>query len=200
MLTTNAWIVDPLAGLLKPEDLELQLEDGLHLVKIDEAVAKVPEEKLVLGIDEIQLLSSLTRSPEHHPHFDGVDLDPHRVRNMKLELPLLRSDHDLDMQDFPRTLVPDLANEHLPLESLDEEADEGLSWPSRYSTLLDMYSFKSMAEKFEVSPDLLSLMRNALGHENGTAEHMAFEAVEILQSKVKMTTWQSFGFGVNISQ
>lgn len=181
-----------MAGLLGPEDPGLQLQDGPRLFKIDEAVAKVPEEKLVLGKDGIQLLSSLTNIPEYHPNFDGVDLDPHRVRDMKVELPILRSDHDLDMQDFARTVVPDLANEHLPLESLDEEADEGLSWPSRYSALPEMYSRKSTAEKLEVSPDLLDYMRNAIDRESYTTEHMAFEAVEILATKVKVMTWWSF--------
>lgn len=105
---------------------------------------------------------------------------------MKLELPLLTSDHDIDMQRFARVMVPDLANEHLPLESLDEEADEGLSWPSTYAALPDLYSRQSSNEKLEVSPVLMSYMRNALDYGNGITKHVLFENVELQRKEVQL--------------
>ena len=103
---------------------------------------------------------------------------------MKLELPLLTSDHEIDMQRFVRVMIPDLANEHLPLESLNEEADEGLSWPSRYTALPDIYSRKSTDEKLDVSPVVLSYMANTLDCGNGIPKHVLFENVELPVNKV----------------
>ena len=186
-LTPSRWAVDPLASLLVPNDAEFQLQDGPQLFHIDESVAEVPEERLLLGKDEVLLLTSITRAPAHFStSFDGVDLDPRRVQKMKLELPLLTSDHEIDMQRFVRVIIPDLANEHLPLESLDEEADEGLSWPSRDAALPDVYSRKNTNEKLEVSPVLLSYMCNTLDYGDGITKHLLFEDVELPAKKVQL--------------
>ena len=69
---------------------------------------------------------------------------------MKLELPMLSTDHELDMSEFAKSVIPDLINEHLPLESLDEEADEGMSWPSAFTDLLDDVFQRFKAEKVVV--------------------------------------------------
>ena len=183
-LTAGRWAVDPLARLLVPNDAEIQLQDGPQLLHIDETVAEVPEERLLLGKDEVLLLSSITSTPEHCLSFEGVDLDPRRVQEMKLELPLLMSDHEIDMQSFVRVMVSDLANEHLPLESLDEEADEGLSWPSKCTALTDIYSRKSTDERLDVSPVVLSHMANTLDCGDGITKYVLFEDVELPVDKV----------------
>ena len=101
-----------------------------------------------------------------------------------MELPLLSTDHELDMHDFARTIIPDLTNEHLPLESLDDEADEGLSWPSTCATLPDVHFAKCKAEKLEISPEWLNYMRDILSLQN---EHLQFEASELSWKKVEVT-------------
>ena len=183
-LTTNHLEVDPLAGLLVSENAHVDLEDGPNLFKLDEANAKVPEEKLYIGRDEALLLRSLTESLEHNS-FEGVELDPHRIRNIKQELPMLSTDHETDMREFAPSLIPDLANEHLPLEMLDEEADEGLSWPSEYAALPDKYLDACRTEKLDVSLDLLDYMRGLLDYDKLVVDHSSFDVEEIPRKKVK---------------
>ena len=175
-----------MAGLLVPNDAEFQLRDGPELFHIDETVGEVSEERLLLGKEELLLLTSITRTPEHCSSFDGMDLDPRRVQKMKLELPLLMSDHEIDLHSFVRLMVPDLAKEHLPLESLDEEADEGLSWPSRYAALQNVYSRKSTNEKMEVSSAVLSYLRSTLDYDNEITKNALFEDVELPANKVQL--------------
>ena len=185
-LTTNHLEVDPLAGLLISESAHIDLEDGPNLFKLDEAKAEVPREKLYVGRDEALLLGSLTESLEHNS-FEGVELDPHRIRNIKQELPMLRTDHETDMREFAPPLVPDLANEHLPLEMLDEEADEGLSWPSEYAALPDKYFDTCRAEKLEISITLLDYMRDLMSCDKIAVDHSSFEVEEIPRKKVQVT-------------
>lgn len=183
-LTTNYLEVDPLAGLLISESAHADLEDGENLFKIDEANAKVPEERLYIGRDEAMLLGSLTESLEHKS-FEGVELDPHRIRNIKQELPMLSTDHETDMREFAPPSIPDLVNEHLPLELLDEEADEGLSWPPEYAALPDKYFDTCRTEKLDISLELLDYMRNLISYGQIVVDHPSFELEEIPRKKVK---------------
>ena len=183
-LATNHLEVDPLAGLVIPENAHAELEDGPNLFTILDENAQVAEEKLHIGRDEALLLSSLNRRLDSSLSFEGIDLDPRRIQKMKLELPLLRTDHESDMQDFARPIIPDLSNEHLPLEILDEEADEGLSWPSKYLSLADMYFENCKAEKLDISAEMLEYMRDILSLGGPSGGDDPFELLEPQPRKV----------------
>ena len=185
-LAVNHLEVDPLVDLPALTDLHIGLEDGPQLFKIDDTNGKAPEERVAIGRDEALLLGSLNAPSVHTLSFEGIVLDHHRVRNMKLELPMLRTDHEADMQDFARPILPDLAHEHLPLEIVDDEADEGLSWPSECATLPDRYQAKCKAEKLDVSPDILGYVRDVLYHDRAAVEDRSFELEELPRRKVKV--------------
>ena len=189
-LAVNHLEVDPLVDLPALGDLHIELEDGPQLFKIDHTNGKVPEEKLAIGKDEALLLGSLKAASEHTLSFEGIVLDPHRVRNMKLELPMLRTDHEANMQDFARPVLPDLAREHLPLEIVDDEADEGLSWPSECASLPDVHYAKCKAEKLVVSLDILDHMRDVWYHDRAAVENLSFELEELPRRKVKASPSQ----------
>lgn len=184
-LAVNHLEVDPLVDLSALGDVHIGLEDGPQLFKIDDTSGKVPEERLAIGRDEALLLGSLKAPSVHTLSFEGIVLDHHRVRNMKLELPMLRSDHEADMQDFARPILPDLAHDHLPLEIVDDEADEGLSWPSECATLPHKYHAKCKAEKLDISPDILDHVRDVLYHDSATVEDPSYELEELPRRKVK---------------
>ena len=183
-LAVNHLEIDPLVDLPTPRDIHIELEDEPQLLKINNANGKIPEERLAISRDEALLLESLNAASKHTLSFEGVVLDPHRVRNMKLELPMLRTDHEADMQDFARPVLPDLAREHLPLEIADDEADEGLSWPSECVSLPDTYHAKCKAEKLDVSLDILDFVRDALNHDGAAVEDPSFELEEVPRRKV----------------
>lgn len=164
-LACNHLTRDPLKGLKAPDDylqgLEIESDDlydgDLKDYQLDE--------KLSFGKEAILLLASVTTpiSSDYPPRFD-VDVynDPHPSRNFKCELPMLQTDHDLDKKEFAVPFVPHLEHEFLPLEKIDDEADEGLKWPLRNSTLLEELAEKSRSEKLQVSTETLTYLRDAL--------------------------------------
>lgn len=186
-LTTNYLELDPLAGLPSHEAAHAELDDEPELFRIDdEAEANPLEERLAIDRDTILLLGSNTKDLKHESSFEELGLDPHRIRKLKLELPMLRTDHESDMQDFARKVKPDLANEHLPLELLHEEADEGLGWPPDLHALPDVLLDKCKAEKLDISLGLLDYMRIALNLDSAVVEQPSFELEEVPRKKVNL--------------
>ena len=178
--------LSPLAGLTLPENLGSFLDDPPELVHIDLSNVKVPEERLAIDAGAASLLSSIAESAKHSPSHSDHDLgiDRHRVRNLKHELPLLRSDHELDVLRFAHPIIPDLKNEFLPFETVDIEEDEAIEWPSSYHALPDEATKKSESEKIEVSKDDLLFLQHTLKSQFESVEHLAFEVDDLPYKRV----------------
>ena len=179
--------LSPLQGLTIPEDLGSCFDDPPGVVHIDLANVKVPEERLAVGAGAASLLSSIAESAKHLPSYSDQDLGikRHRVRRMKMELPLLHSDHELDVLRFAARIVPDLENEFLPLETVDVEEDEGFEWPSSYHALLDETAKKSRSEKIEASKDDLLFLQHTLNLQFESVDYEAFEVEDLPYKRVK---------------
>lgn len=166
----------PLHGLTAPDDTLAFLEDPPGAFRIEDLSASPPLERLVVGNGAAILLSSIKKPPKSEARFDeDVKIDSHRIRDIKLELPLLRTDHELDVRDFARQIVPDLENEFLPLEKVDEENDEGLTWPSKYHDLPDEFARRSQKEKLDTSKDALCYLQETLSCLSKAGDNMIFE-------------------------
>lgn len=179
----------PLQGLTFSENLgsSVLLDDPPELFRIDLASVKVPEERLAVDAGAALFLSSIAESVKISPSHSDEDLglDRHRVRRMKNELPLLRSDHEIDMLRFASPIVPDLENEFLPLETVGIEEDEGLEWPSRYYALPDVYAKKSRSEKIETSKDDFLYLQQTLNDQLEGGKHGEFDVDDIPYKKVR---------------
>ena len=140
-----------------PQDILSGFDDNPDLFQIREDCAKVPEERLAIDAGAASLLASIASAGKEPPGWDDEDslIDTHRVRRMKHELPLLRTDHELDVLHFAPRIVPDLGNEFLPLETVDVEADESFDFPKGFFDGPAEYARKLEAEKLEVSRDAL---------------------------------------------
>ena len=178
--------LDPLQGLTIPENLGSSLDDPPELFHIHLTDAKIPEERLTVDAGAASFLSSIAESMKHPPSYSDQELgiDRHRVRRMKHELPLLRSDHAIDVLRFTSPIVPDLQNDFLPLETLDVEADESLEWPSSSYTLPDELAKKSRSEKLEASKDDFLYLQQTLKLHLEGGEHGAFEVDDLIYKKV----------------
>ena len=178
--------LSPLRELTVPENIGSFLNDPPELVHIDLSNVKIPEERLAIDAGAASLLSSITESAKHSPSHSDQDLgiNRHRVRGMKHELPLLRSDHELDVLRFAAPIVPDLKNEFLPFETVDIEEDEALEWPSSYHALPGEATKKSESEKIEVSEDDLLFLQHTLKSQFESTEHEAFEVDDLPYKKV----------------
>lgn len=185
-LIQNHLLPPPLQGLNSPENLDSFLDDPPGLFHIDLTQVKVPEERLALDAGAASLLSSIAESVKHSPSHSDQDLgiDRHRVARMKHELPLLRSDHEIDLSQFTSPIVPDLENEFLPLETLDVEEDEGIEWPPSYYALPDEYERKSKSEKIAVSEDDLLYLQQTLKLHLEDVEYGAFEVDDSTYKRV----------------
>ena len=178
--------LSPLRGLILPENLGSFLDDPPELVHIDLSNVKVPEERLAIDAGAASLLSSIAESAKHSPSHSDQDLgiNRHRVRGMKHELPLLRSDHELDVFRFAAPIIPDLKNEFLPFETVDVEEDEAIEWPSSYHALPDETTKRLESEKLEVSKDDLLFLQHTLESQFESVKHEAFEVDDLPYKRV----------------
>lgn len=178
---------DPLQGLTLPENLGSLLDDPPELFQIHLSNSKVPAERLVADTGAVSFLAFIAESEKYSASYSDQDLGihRHRVRRMKTELPLLRSDHDIDVLRFASPIVPHLEDEFLPLETLDVEEDEALEWPSSYHALPDEYTKRSRSEKIEASKDDCLYLQQTLNYRLEAGEHGEFDVVDIPYKRVR---------------
>lgn len=98
--------------------------------------------------------------------FQIIQHNAGNARRLKLELPVLRTDHDMDYRAYVRTVNAArdtrLLDSHLPLEPADIEKDEGLEFPARVYQL-DRQITKAMAgERLEVTRTTLQCLAGNL--------------------------------------
>ncbi|OBT68543.1 hypothetical protein VE03_01695 [Pseudogymnoascus sp. 23342-1-I1] len=85
-----------------------------------------------------------------------------RRPKLKLELPLLRSDPDADLEAFRQRQNPCIGDGNFIYEPLDNEKDEGLQWPSRFANLPKAIVKDCSTEKITVTRDTMVYLQAAL--------------------------------------
>ncbi|KAL8871423.1 MAG: hypothetical protein Q9174_002736 [Haloplaca sp. 1 TL-2023] len=154
--------VNPLDLVVPPNDLLLRPDEEPVWFQLDPGVTNPPAERIVAVKAASALLAALNPK-QYEPDAENFGPTPaHRIRNLKFEPPLLRSDHDMDMLSFVRRIDPNLAQEFIPPEVVDDELDEGLGWPSTCLGLPDTYFQKARDEKLQVSKDVFAYIRDTL--------------------------------------
>lgn len=153
---------------------------------LDKAIgsrALIPNDRPHAGIDALSLLYFCTETLA----MDVQDLSKaylptlHRVRDLKLELCLLRTDHEMDMRTFETRLTPHLEEEHLPLDPVNEEAGEGLEVPQKYYRALEQLWQDIQTEKLHVANDAFQLLSQCVGRSTNK-EPPSFEVKELERS------------------
>ncbi|KAL8693412.1 MAG: hypothetical protein Q9218_001761 [Villophora microphyllina] len=160
-ISQNHLEINPLDLQHPPDDISAEQDDELEWQQLRTAASSPPPERFV-AVKEASVLLAATNAKQYEGcQFEGYDVTPvYRMRNLKLELPLLRSDHEVDMLEFVHKIEPNLAEEFIPAETLDDELDEGLGWPSYCHELPDKVFQKAQNEKLEVAKDVLGYMKN----------------------------------------
>jgi hypothetical protein len=85
-----------------------------------------------------------------------------RRQNLKLEIPLLKTDPDADLRAFKKRQNASLKDEKFIYEPLDIENDEGLQWPSRFANLPEETMKACSMEKITVTRDTMVYLQAAL--------------------------------------
>lgn len=108
---------------------------------------------------------------EMHPDNIEAIMDPmltsRKLRSLRVELPLLRSDHETDCANISRERLRQgfeirLQDIKLPLEIVDEENGEGLSIPSKYLDVAHKIVQDIKKEKLSCSKETLSYLAKTL--------------------------------------
>ena len=168
-----------------PTSFSAWLEDFPDVSRIDDSSDILPLERLSVGTEAAALLASIKELGQTSRRFDeDVELDVHRFQKIKQELPILLTDHESDLQSFARQIVPDLANEQLPLEKIDDEADEGLNWPSTCYELPDRYFNEAEAERLDTSKEGLLYLQDVLRFVSNNEDDVVFEDNELSYKRV----------------
>ena len=169
-------------------DLWQDLGDLSSLFDIDTNDLSLPTERIAIGIEAASFLAAATSlQSKQTPRFDeDASIRTHHVRDLKFELPLLRTDHELDVLRFKQRAQPDLDHEFLPIETVDVETDEGLAWPSRFSSLPNDYWNRALSEKVTISSDMLLYLRQTLQWHTEGGEHKSFEDIRAEPSYMRV--------------
>ncbi|KAL8665911.1 MAG: hypothetical protein Q9202_001847 [Teloschistes flavicans] len=162
-LTRDHLAIDPLGLLPLPEENLAEQDNDNDWLLIQSAAASPPPERMIAVKEASVLLAATNPNQYKGCQFEGYDVTPtYRNRNSKLESPLLRTDHEADMLMFVRKIEPNLAEELLPTEKVDDELDEGFRWPSYCRDLPDKVFQEAQSEKLEVPKDVLGYIKAAL--------------------------------------
>tara|TARA_R110002003_G_scaffold96_4_gene7385 strand:- start:18080 stop:18832 length:753 start_codon:yes stop_codon:yes gene_type:complete len=101
------------------------------------------------------------------------------TQSLRQELPLLRTDNDLDLLNFGNVVMPDFKYLKIPYEVVNEANDEGFKWPARYPAYPVQCDAQIKAEKLAVSKDVLFYLQDAIRDPYGSED---FEDCEKLNA------------------
>lgn len=143
------------------DDFDRDLLDPSDM-SIANTVDTITRERLAVNKDAILLLKAV-HELQQEPTDDGLMPDRYqRMRSLRLELPVLRTDNELDLLNFGSSAVPDFNDLRIPFETIDQENGEGFEWPIKYLAYPIQWDKKIKAEKFTVSKDVLLHLRDAI--------------------------------------
>ncbi|KAI9792630.1 MAG: hypothetical protein M1833_001034 [Piccolia ochrophora] len=151
-LVQNHRALDPLSSDNLPpflEETSLDNDEDAVFSGLSSDVVDVSE-RLFCDKATACMLSKTIFAPPDADIIHCISTDHRHARKLKLEPPILHTDHELDIRNFGPHLEPDIEHVNLPLQRVDEERDEGLTWPSSSYKLPRQYDAKVDAERLEV--------------------------------------------------
>ncbi|CAN9283039.1 unnamed protein product [Alternaria alternata] len=142
------------------DDYDQHLHD-LSDATITTALSTLIKERLTLDKEAASLLKAVHSLQE----VNATELSAIRsrmwIRDLKQELPVLQSDHELDLLNFGSVAVPDFKNLQIPSEITVEQNDEGFTWPAKYFSYPAQCDAQVKAEKLAVTKEVLEYLQEA---------------------------------------
>jgi hypothetical protein len=145
---------------------------------------KLPAEpKFQLNSKAASLLASSLR-PQPPPDWSHTLSDHHRVRDMKMEQPALRTDHENDMKKMRRPRLSKIrALDLVPIE-VSEGENEDFAWSSNPTKVTTQWDKKLREEKLQTTREVLKALQDTLRpvytsemHETIIREDLAYKRV-----------------------
>lgn len=144
-----------------------------------------PEPKFRLDSKAKMLLASGLKPPPA-PHWSATLSDHRQVKSLKLEQPVLKSDHEEEMKKIrcrkPHKIKPmDL----LPIGlGEDEDEDESLAWPLHPRDIAASWDKKAAKEKLQTTRGVLKVLQDTLRPVYTPQMHEAIVAEDLALAKV----------------
>ncbi|KAJ9249931.1 hypothetical protein DTO207G8_6411 [Paecilomyces variotii] len=140
-------------------------------------------EKLEIPKDAARLLSSVVQAASRKPidiDWNSFLPDRHRIRKLKLDLPLLKRDFDFSTSPAARAerIALDSVQLQLPREEVEDEHDEGLVFPKQYFDLSDKVWKEVSTERLDCSREDLELLQKVTRVKKPDNEYIIEEIVE----------------------
>ncbi|KAK7543311.1 hypothetical protein IWX49DRAFT_631663 [Phyllosticta citricarpa] len=136
-----------------PPFLRQELVDPPYAAKVEwPRDLQLQHERLEIDISGVRALNCACRAPllPTEPE-DSIEGKLHRVRGLKVDLPILHSDNEVDMKRFMRKKEKLLSSLNFPLEDVDDENDEGLTWPVKFQERLEQIHKRIELEKLQMA-------------------------------------------------
>jgi hypothetical protein len=154
---------------LRVFDLNTPSDDELHRdlwdpsdTSITNAINALTKERLTVNRDAALFLKA-AHSLQEAPTTDPLASDRRKwMLSLKQELPVLKSDYELDLLNFGNASPPNFKNLQIPSEILNEQNDEGFEWPTKYFTYPAQCDAQAKAEKIAVSREVLVHLQDAI--------------------------------------
>ncbi|KAI9745743.1 MAG: hypothetical protein M1818_001279 [Claussenomyces sp. TS43310] len=135
-----------------------------HLPQIKAAPSFYTAERLTVDKGAAKLLTDANRiisTAEENSSFITPLLDVRKIRDLRVEVPLLRSDHEADCRAFAKR-QDTKSDLNLPVDTLDDERDEGLGWPAAIKALPGQVIEEMKTAKLEVARKSLIYLQDLL--------------------------------------
>lgn len=149
------------------------------------AAQELTKERLALNKEAAFLLRTVVTLREP-PRDDPLTADARQTRDLKLDLPVLQTDAELDLLHFGTRIEPNFKSlrTRLPSEDLDEENDEGFGWPTRYSAFPAQCDAKVKSEKLVMTRDALAFLQNAVKDDFSPQDEEVLMVEEMARKRV----------------
>lgn len=139
-------------------------------------------EKLLLDADARAFLASIVAMQEDFANVDHFGVR-HR-KEVRLETPILRTEHALDVRSFGRNLPRPFKTAGLPFAHVVEENGEGFSWPTSYQSLPCQLRKWSQSEKLEMPRPILTYLTSAISDEYPPRNYDEIIAQDLIYRRV----------------
>lgn len=138
-----------------PDILDADLYDPKNADHPTNPADELTKERLAVGKEAAMLLKYLQSSRNATPEPIEIPNGRKRLRGLKQEVAILHTDDELDMLEFGSSMEIGFSDLRIPLELVNQEADEGLDWPSRYSDFPQKCLANAKHEKLAISREIL---------------------------------------------
>jgi hypothetical protein len=126
---------------------------GISDAELATAAAALGREKIGVNLEAAALLHGIGVQARGERAPCAASDAWERVKGLKVELPVLRTDAELDLVRFGKRVEPVLGRLRIPSEKVDVQNDEGFEWPERYAEYIALWDERARGEKLGVSGD-----------------------------------------------